>query len=118
MSLDERIFGEKTLSNLFEEIYDISRKKEEQIKAIIKSLQPLIQDDIGNATLIVPLMKDWMELSIKNDEQLIKIAGIIQRGFSSKGGDDGSAFDLTEAEKEQLLKEISKIDDKSDGDNS
>ena len=58
MSLDERIFGEKTLSNLFEEIYDISRKKEAQIKAIIKSLQPLIQDDIGNATLIVPLMKD------------------------------------------------------------
>lgn len=117
MSLDERIFGEKTLSNLFEEIYDISRKKEAQIKAIIKSLQPLIQDDIGNATLIVPLMKDWMELSIKNDEQLIKIAGIIQRGFSSKGGDDGNSFDLTDAEKEQLLKEISKIEEE-DGSNS
>lgn len=117
MSLDERIFGEKTLSNLFEEIYDISRKKEAQIKAIIKSLQPLIQDDIGNATLIVPLMKDWMELSIKNDEQLIKIAGIIQRGFNSKGGDDGNSFDLTDAEKEQLLKEISKIEEE-DGSNS
>ena len=117
MSLDERIFGEKTLSNLFEEIYDISRKKEAQIKAIIKSLQPLIQDDIGNATLIVPLMKDWMELSIKNDEQLIKIAGIIQRGFNSKGGDEGNSFDLTDAEKEQLLKEISKIEEE-DGSNS
>lgn len=117
MSLDEKIFGEKTLSNLFEEIYDISRKKEAQIKAIIKSLQPLIQDDIGNATLIVPLMKDWMELSIKNDEQLIKIAGIIQRGFNSKGGDEGNSFDLTDAEKEQLLKEISKIEEE-DGNNS
>lgn len=117
MSLDERIFGEKTLSDLFEEIYDISRKKEAQIKAIIKSLQPLIQDDIGNATLIVPLMKDWMELSIKNDEQLIKIAGIIQRGFNSKGGDEGNSFDLTDAEKEQLLKEISKIEEE-DGNNS
>ena len=62
-------------------------------------------------------MKDWMELSIKNDEQLIKIAGIIQRGFSSKGGDDGNSFDLTDAEKEQLLKEISKIEEE-DGSNS
>jgi len=113
MSLDEKIFKDKTLSNLFEEIYDTSRKKESQIKAIIKSLQPLIQDDIGNATLIVPLMRDWMELSIRNDDQLIKIAGIIQRGFSNKGGDEGSSFDLTDAEKEQLLKEIQNLDNKN-----
>jgi hypothetical protein len=46
-----------------------------------------------------------MELGIKNDEQLIKMATIIQRAVNTNTNDDGS-FGMTEEEKAQLLNEV------------
>lgn len=103
-NLDKNIFGKKKLSDIFQEIYNNQKKKEEQISALIGQLKPLIVD-IGDATLIVPLIKEYMELGIKNDEQLIKMATIIQRAINSdNSSDDG--FGMTEEEKAQLLQEV------------
>jgi len=76
--LDKNIFGKKKFSNILEEIYNNQKKKEEQISTLISELKPLIQD-IGDATLVVPLLKEYLEISVKNDEQLIKMATIAQR---------------------------------------
>jgi hypothetical protein len=103
-SLDKNIFGKKKLSDIFQEIYQNQKKKEEQISALISELKPLI-NDIGDATLIVPLIKEYMELGIKNDEQLIKMATIVQRALNSESSDD-SNFGMTEEEKAQLLAEV------------
>jgi hypothetical protein len=103
-SLDKNIFGKKKLSDIFQEIYQNQKKKEEQISALIGELKPLI-NDIGDATLIVPLIKEYMELGIKNDEQLIKMATIVQRALNSETSDD-SNFGMTEEEKAQLLAEV------------
>ena len=72
-NLESNIFGKKKFSDLLKEIYDNQKKKEQQITALIGELKPLI-NDIGDATLIVPLIKEYMELGIKNDEQLVKMA--------------------------------------------
>jgi hypothetical protein len=103
-SLDKNIFKKKKLSDIFEEIYENQKKKEQQISALINELKPLI-NDIGDATLIVPLIKEYMELGIKNDEQLIKMATIVQRALNSESSDDAN-FGMTEGEKAQLLAEI------------
>ena len=102
-NLDKKVFGKKKFSNLLEEIYSNQKKKEEQITALIQELKPLI-NDIGDATLIVPLIKEYMDLGIKNDEQLIKMATIIQRALN---------FGLSEDEKKQLFTEIEKFNDKT-----
>ena len=109
-SLDKNIFGKKKLSDIFQEIYQNQKKKEEQISALISELKPLI-NDIGDATLIVPLIKEYMELGIKNDEQLIKMATIIQRAVNSETSDDGN-FGMTEEEKAQLLNEVKNFNSK------
>jgi hypothetical protein len=109
-ALDETIFGKKTFSSILEEIYDNQKKKEKQISTLISELKPLISD-IGDATLIVPLIKEYMEIGVKNDEQLIKMATIIQRILQKSSGDDNSMI-LSEAEKQQLLKEIDNISQK------
>jgi hypothetical protein len=106
-SLDKNIFGKKKLSDIFQEIYQNQKKKEEQISALIGELKPLI-NDIGDATLIVPLIKEYMELGIKNDEQLIKMATIVQRALNSESSEDGN-FGMTEEEKAQLLSEVKKF---------
>jgi hypothetical protein len=103
-NLTKNIFGKKKLSDIFEEIYNNQKKKEVQISALIGELKPLI-NDIGDATLIVPLIKEYMELGLKNDEQLIKMATIVQRALASEQSDDGN-FGMTEEEKAQLLAEV------------
>jgi len=105
--LDKNIFGKKKFSDILEEIYNNQKKKEEQISTLISELKPLIQD-IGDATLVVPLLKEYLEISVKNDEQLIKMATIIQRAVQNDGDDDGN-FGMTEEEKQQLLNEVKKF---------
>jgi hypothetical protein len=94
----------KLFLDILQEIYNNQKKKEEQISALINELKPLISD-IGDATLIVPLIKEYMDLAIKNDEALIKMATIAQRALSSESSDDGN-FGMTEDEKAQLLAEV------------
>ena len=105
--LDNIVFGGKKFSDILEEIYNNQKKKDKQISALIAELKPLVQE-IGDATLIVPLIKEYLEISVKNDEQLIKMATIIQRALNSTSSDDGG-FGISDEEKAQLLAEIDKI---------
>ena len=98
-NLDNLIFGKKKFSDILSEIYDNQKKKEQQISG----LKPLVSD-IGDATLIVPLIKDYLEIGVRNDEQLIKMATIIQRALNNSG--DPDSLGITEAEKEELMAEL------------
>jgi hypothetical protein len=109
-NLESNIWGKKKFSDLLKEIYENSKKKEAQINALIGELKPLI-NDIGDATLIVPLIKEYMELGIKNDEQLVKMATIVQRALASNKSEE-EGFGMTEEEKAQLLSEVKKFNPK------
>ena len=104
--LDSVVFGKKKFSDLLEEIYKNQLKREEQVSALISELKPLIQE-IGDATLIVPLIKEYMEIGVKNDEQLIKMATIVQRALQNM--EVGGGLGITDEEKDQLLAEMEKI---------
>ena len=104
--LDSVVFGKKKFSDILSEIYDNQKKKETQISGLISELKPLIAD-IGDATLIVPLIKEYLEIGVRNDEQLIKMATIIQRAVNNSNNDD--TLGISEAEKEELLAELDKL---------
>ena len=111
--LDSNIFGDKKFSDLLKEIYDNQKKKEKQISTLISELKPLIEN-IGDATLIVPLIKEYLEIGVKNDEQLIKMATIIQRVVANNASvEAGESLLISDEEKAQLLGEINKL--KEDG---
>jgi len=103
---DKIVFGKKSFSNLLEEIYENQKKKDKQISTLIAELKPLI-NEIGDATLIVPLIKEYMEIGTKNDDLLIKMAALAQRAIATQNGDDTLA--ISDQEKEQLLSAISNI---------
>ena len=105
-TLDNIVFGKKKFSDILNEIYDNQKKKEKQISGLIAELKPLISD-IGDATLIVPLIKEYMEIGVRNDEQLIKMATIVQRALNNSSGED--ALGITEEEKEELMAELDKL---------
>ncbi len=112
MDFEQKIFGQKTFSDILKNIYDNSKEKEKQIKDLISGLKPLISDT-QSALMVVPLIKEYLDISVKNDDSLIKMAGIVQRAManSKNGGDDGF---LSEAELEQLRGEVQKIGEEID----
>jgi len=110
MDIKEELFKGVSFSDLMSNVYHNSKKKDRQINQLISQLQPLIRN-ASDATIIVPLIKEYMELGIKNDEQLIKMSTIIQRALSTNKSEE-EGFGMTEEEKKQLLNEINKLSDK------
>tara|TARA_R110001583_G_scaffold138450_2_gene290061 strand:- start:713 stop:1102 length:390 start_codon:yes stop_codon:yes gene_type:complete len=123
MDKDTEIFKGKSFSGIAKDLYSASKKKESQINLLISELKPFVQN-IGDATIIVPLIKDYLEVSVKNDDQLAKLLAVVQRLIGNK--DQGETdFGISEEEKQQLLDELTaieegnkKIDDKVKGINN
>lgn len=112
MNLDKTIFRDKTLSDIFGEIYDNSTTTRTQVKSLIGELKPLIEN-IGDATLIVPMIKEYMEIGVKNDEALIKLATVIQRIETAQAkGETNEMFDFSELQ--DLLEEQTEVTEKLD----
>ena len=105
MSKDYEVFKGKKLSDLFEEIHTNSGVKRVQIDSMLSHLTSMITNP-DDAVQLVPVIKDYMEVAVKNDEQLIKIAGIVGRILQAemKGVNDEGL--LTDLEKEQLMKAL------------
>ena len=111
--LNQIIFDDKSFSDLLKEIHKNQSKKSKQLASLIAELRPLITS-LGDATVVVPLIKEYMEISVKNDDQLIKMAAIVQR-LSTGTSNTGDGGLLTEEELEQLqsvAEEISKTVEK------
>ena len=106
---EKTIFGNKKFSDLLEEIYNNQKRREAQVTALISELKPMVSD-IGDATLIVPLIKEYMEIGVKNDDALIKMATLVQRALNSTSEDGG--LGISDEEKAQLLEEMEKLQTK------
>ena len=107
MDFNQVIFKDKTFSSLLEDIYKNTNRKEKEIKSLIDQLKPMIQEP-GDAMMLVPLLKEYMEIAVKNDDALIKMAGIVQRAMSNTGG-EGDGGILSDRDKELLFQEISGV---------
>tara|TARA_R100000329_G_scaffold128024_1_gene106774 strand:- start:225 stop:629 length:405 start_codon:yes stop_codon:yes gene_type:complete len=106
MAIDYEIFDGKSLSSLFKDIYDNTEYNKKQLDILTKELVQFIKDG-DTAVQIVPMIKEYLEINVKNDDQLVKMAGIVQRLISAenKAGSEDE-YGLTEEEKNQLMSNI------------
>ena len=103
MSIDYEIFEGKSLSSLFKDIYENTEYNRKQLDVLTKELVQFIKDG-DTAIQIVPMIKEYLEINVKNDDQLVKLAGIVQRLISAEGKVGAEdEFGLSEKEKEQLI---------------
>lgn len=103
MDKDSELFKNISFADLMSDVYHNSKKMSRQINQLVSQLQPLIKN-ASDATVIVPLIKEYLDVAVKNDDQLVKLTAIVQRYISTKqtiAGDDGL---LSAEEKEELLK--------------
>ena len=117
MSEKNEIFEGKTFQDLTKDIYENSQKKKLQIDLLIQEIHGFIQT-IDDVVMVAPIIKEYMDVSIKNDEHLVKLAGVIQRIIAKSSGGDEESLLLTEAEKEDLInalqEDVSDLQKKSD----
>jgi hypothetical protein len=103
MDKNEELFKGTTFSDLMSDVYHNSKKKDRQISQLISQLQPLIRN-ASDATIIVPLIKEYLDVAVKNDDHLVKLTAIVQRYISTKQTIAGADSLLSDEEKQQLLK--------------
>jgi|TARA_R100001015_G_C4624850_1_gene183147 hypothetical protein len=102
MSKDNEIFEGKTFQDLTKDIYENSQKKKLQIDLLIQEIHGFITT-IDDVVMVAPIIKEYMDASIKNDEHLVKLAGVLQRIISKSQGESDESMLLTDAEKEELM---------------
>lgn len=99
------LFQGTSFSDLMKDVYHNSKKKSRQIDSLIHDLKPMIKN-IGDATIIAPLLKDYLEVSVKNDDALVKLAAVVQRIVTATNkDDDGNEFGMSDDERKRLLEE-------------
>jgi hypothetical protein len=102
MDKNDEIFKGTSFADLMSDVYHNSKKKDRQMNQLIASLQPLIKN-ASDATVVMPLIKDILDVSIKNDDHLVKLTAIVQRYISTTQTITGADSLLSESEKQQLL---------------
>ena len=107
--LNQVLFDDVSFSDLLKDIHGNQKKKAKQLAQLISELKPLVQS-LGDATVVVPLIKEYMEISVKNDDALIKMAAIVQRlsTGTTNSGDGGLLTEDEMAQLQELTEEIAK----------
>ena len=93
---DVNIFGNTSLSDLFKQIHKNNKDVDKQINELIDTLKPIATSNAGSAVMLMPTVKDLIDVNVKNNEQLIKMAGIAQRAAAVNSTQDAGFIDMDE----------------------
>lgn len=102
-NLDFEVYDGKSFKDLCKDVVTRSQSKKDQLDTLFSDVRSKITN-INDYQVFLPHIKEIVEVGIKNDEQLVKLAAVVQRLQSSQlevsGGDTSG---LSDGEKEQLL---------------
>ena len=120
MKSKDEIFEGKTFQDLTKDIYKNTSDRKKQIDLLISEIHGFITT-IDDVVMVAPIIKEYMDVAVKNDEHLVKLAGVIQRILAKSSGGDEESFLLSDSEKEDLINalqedvdDLQKINDKVD----
>ena len=102
MKDNNEIFKGKTFQDLTKDIYENTQKKKTQIDLLISEIHGFIQT-IDDVVMVAPIIKEYMEVSVKNDEHLVKLAGVLQIIISKSSGANEESMLLSDSEKDELM---------------
>lgn len=105
MSFNNIIFADKTLSDMFADVYKNTETKRNQINEYVKNMVKLIRTP-EDAAMLGPVIKDFLEVNVKNDEHIVRLVTVAQRLVALNTKSSSNEFILSEEEKSQLLSNI------------
>ena len=102
MSNEKEIFEGKTFQDLTKDIYENTTKRKTQIDLLISEIHGFITT-IDDVVLVAPIIKEYMDTAVRNDEHLVKLAGVLQRIISKSQGESDETMLLSDEEKAELM---------------
>ena len=102
MSDNKEIFEGKTFQDLTKDIYENTTKRKVQIDLLISEIHGFITT-IDDVVLVAPIIKEYMDTAVRNDEHLVKLAGVLQRIISKSQGESDESMLLSDEEKADLM---------------
>ena len=105
MSTEFELFKGKSLSGLFEDIYNNQVSKKTKISALIEELKKMVRH-AGDMGTLGPVIGGLIDSSVRNDDQLVKLATIATKLVAADKKTEGQEGFLSAFEKEQLLKDL------------
>ena len=110
MNEEFELYNGKSFKDLCKDIVTNQSNRKEQIEVFISDMRQLVKT-VNDAMQIVPLIKQYIDAGISNDEHLVKLAQICQRIMTAQSNAEanGNQFGLTEEEKKQLMDSIDEI---------
>ena len=106
MDTNFEIYKGRTFASLCKDIVKNSENKKDQIDVLISELRTLIKT-VNDAIIIVPLIKEYYDVGVKNDEQLVKLAAIIQKlVVKGENSGEGNNYILSDEDRKQLMDEV------------
>ena len=102
MKSKDEIFEGKSFQDLTHDIYKNTTDRKKQIDLLISEIHGFITT-IDDVIMVAPIIKEYMEVSVKNDEHLVKLAGVLQRIISKSTGVNDESMLLSDSEKEELM---------------
>ena len=106
MNLDFELYEGKKYSDLVKDVVKNHKNKQSKINTLISQLTEMVGEDVGSAVIVVPLIKEYLEIDVKNDDALVKLASILQKGGQAKDGDGQGG--LSDKDLELLFSDIQK----------
>ena len=107
---DVEVFDGMSLSDLFKKIHKNNKDIDKKIEDFIDTMKPMATANVGNATNLMPVVKDLLDVNVKNNEQLVKMAAIAQRAATSNSNNSNELLDMSEIE--ALLAEQKDVQEK------
>ena len=105
MSADYEIFKGTTLADLFKKIDNNTSRNKIQIESLVQELMTYIKDP-NSAMQLFPMISEYMQANIRNDELLVKLAAVVQRLVQTESKAADGDYGLSDKEKEDILKKI------------
>ena len=105
MSADYEIFKGTTLADMFKKIDGNSARNKIQIESLIQELMVFIKDP-NSAIQLFPMISDYMEANIRNDELLVKLLAVVQRVMQTEAKTEDGDYGLSEIEKDQIIRKL------------
>jgi tRNA U34 5-carboxymethylaminomethyl modifying GTPase MnmE/TrmE len=102
--MSDQIFEDKTFQDLTKDIYDNAVEKKKQIQILIREMNKMIKS-IDDIVLLAPIIKEYLEVGVKNDEHLVKLASVLQRIITKSSSSEETQF-LSETEKQDLMESL------------
>ncbi len=103
------VFGNTSLADLFKQIHKNNKDIDKQITSLIEVVTPLASQNAGSAVMLMPTVKDLLDVNVKNNDQLVKMAAIVQRAATVNGSSQEPLIDMNEIQslldEQQAIKE-------------